>query len=460
MINTTAHYLTTCGMMINPHKSFTITIKAAPHLKKTAVDATTTFTCAEQQLPGLKRTSEWRYLGVQYTAEGRTKCTPAKILEPLLDTITKAPLKPQQRVYALRTMIVPRLYHQLALGAVNIGALNKVDRILRTILRKWLALPHDIPTAYFHAPIRSGGLGVPSLRWLAPLQRRGRLIAAQRTFQRQNTENFAEEEIAKCNKRLTDHGILYNTTELINRRWAKKLYDSVDGGDLRESEKTPHQHQWISDGTRLLSGKDYINCNRLRISAIPTKSRSSRGRIQDRRCRAGCMAQETINHILQQCHRTHAGRIRRHDAILNYLQRGIEKGGYIVREPCYNTSSGKRKPDIVAVLGQTAVVIDAQVVGEQADLSAAHRRKIRYYEENEVAEAIRKEHKVRNIITTSATLTWKGIWSHESAARLKELGFITTSDLKIISTRVLVGGIAEYRIFGATTTVGWRTGVG
>lgn len=40
-----------------------------------------------------------------------------------------------------------------------------------------------------------------------------------------------------------DYGTLYNTSELVNKRWSEKLYASVDGGGLRHSAKTPYQHQ-------------------------------------------------------------------------------------------------------------------------------------------------------------------------------------------------------------------------
>ena len=246
----------------------------------------------------------------------------------------------------------------------------------------------------------------------------------------------------------------------MNKRWATKLYEAVDGGGLKESGKTPHQHQWIADGTALLSGKDYLNCARLRIGALPTKSRSSRGRIQDRRCRAGCLAQETLNHVLQQCHRTHASRIRRHDAVLSYMERRIRGCGYeIHREPHYRTEVGLRKPDMTAILGQTALVIDAQVVSEQTDLNRAHKRKVDYYKE--IEHNIKQKHGVNTVTITSATLSWRGVWSQESADELRRLGAVKSSDLKIIATRVLIGGIAGYRVFNATTSsLGWRTGIG
>lgn len=280
---------------------------------------------------------------------------------------------------------------------------------------------------------------------------------AKNTHYQQGFDDYANEELARCEKRLTDHGKILNNPDLINQRWADALYGKIDGGGLKKSRKAPHQHQWVADGTAFLTGKDFINCNRLRIGALPTKSRSSRGRTQDRRCKAGCFAQETLNHVLQQCHRTHAARIKRHDAILNYMEHRIRRCGY--REPHYLTTFGLRKPDMTAVLGQTAVVIDAQVVSEQVDLDRAHKKKVDYYKE--IQQDIKTKHNVQTVKFTSATLSWKGVWSANSAQELQNLGLVRTNDLKIVSTRVLIGGIAEYRIFNATTScLDWRSGIG
>lgn len=202
-------------------------------------------------------------------------------------------------------------------------------------------------------------------------------MAARRTYELSGLERFADEELNRCSRRLSENGTVYTSPDMLSNRWAAKLYQSVDGSGLKDSVKTTHQHQWVADGSRFLSGKDFINCVRVRISALPTRSRTTRGSTRERRCRAGCLAQETLNHVLQHCHRTHAARIRRQDAVLNYVERKICSGGYKVeRETRYMTALGLRKPDIVATLGQTAVVLDAQVVSEQTNLNEAHIRKI------------------------------------------------------------------------------------
>ena len=122
------------------------------------------------------------------------------------------------------------------------------------------------------------------------------------------------------------------------------------------------------------------NCHKVKIGALPTWSRTTRGRRGDRLYRAGCMAQITNNHVLQICPRAHKARIDRHDAVLSYLGRNLRRQGFEVQEePHYRTQEGLRKPDIVATMGTLGLVIDAQIVGEQSDLERARTAKIRKY---------------------------------------------------------------------------------
>lgn len=77
----------------------------------------------------------------------------------LLERVTRAPLKQQQRLFILRGFLLPWLFHRLVLGPWGIGTLSKLDRMTRAAIRKWLALPHYTPVRYFHAPVSEGGLG-------------------------------------------------------------------------------------------------------------------------------------------------------------------------------------------------------------------------------------------------------------------------------------------------------------
>ena len=85
-----------------------------------------------------------------------------------MEQTTKAPLKPQQRLFVLRTNILPALLHQLVLAEYTEGYLDSLDLMVRSKVRLWLKLPHDTVTPFFYANYRDGGLGLVCLRFTVP----------------------------------------------------------------------------------------------------------------------------------------------------------------------------------------------------------------------------------------------------------------------------------------------------
>lgn len=456
LLDDTSAYLGRCGLKVNATKCFTVSVSSVPGANKSVIDGSRVFTCDGRVLPALKRSEQWRYLGVPFTPEGRLACRPADSLRVSLEVLTKAPLKPQQRLFALRCVVLPGLYHLLVLGKVSMGLLRGLDVLVRKFVRRWLALPKDVPNAYVHADYRDGGVSIPSLRWVIPLQRFNRLSAIGRDElggASAVAEEFRQGELSSARHRLDDgQGMVIKSLNDVKRRWARQLHRSQDGGPLKESGKVPTQHRWVVDGTRFLTGRDFVNAHRLRINAQPLRVRMARGRVKERGCRAGCHDAETLHHVLQTCHRTHRPRVQRHDACVKYLSRPRE-GREVAVEPHFRTQLGLLKPDLIFRIGSSAVVVDAQVVGERSDLNALHRRKSEKYECLE--EPIRRRYNADNVIFSSLTVSARGVWSSDSASSLVNLGILRVSELKVISTRVLVGGLHILRVFNGSTRMGF-----
>lgn len=171
----------------------------------------------------------WIYLGIPFTWAGREKIVSSEILEKDIENLTRGPFKPQQRLFALQTYVMPKLYHQLALGNVMLATLKSADKRVRRTIRKWLKLPHDVPNAYIHAKIQDGGLQIPATRWMAPLLRKKRLNSLQNKIS-PATHKFLQKEIDLYNRRLLENGSIFNSHEDLNKWWADKLHNSVDGG--------------------------------------------------------------------------------------------------------------------------------------------------------------------------------------------------------------------------------------
>lgn len=401
------------GLKINPAKSHTVAIRNIPSEKKSVIDEKRFFKCGNHTIPAVSRSDEWKYLGIPFSPEGRHNKHVHEKLQQKIELVQKAPLKPQQRMHILRAYIIPGLYHTLTLGETTLSLLRRIDTTTRAAARKWLHLPHDVPNAYIHADSKEGGLSIPSVRWTIPEMRLRRLkriadISPQYA-------SLVLGEIDKCNKRLHEQGVSLTDAAGIKRMWASKLHESVDGKALAPSSKVPQQHRWITEATHFLSGRDFVNLSKLRINALPSKARCARGRPpKDRFCRAGCNEIESVNHILQRCPRTHAPRVKRHDHIVKMIAKtNRDIGREVWEEPRLNTEAGLLKPDLVINSDNTAHVLDVQVINDQYSLQAAHQQKARKYQP--IIDHVRKLSGMEKINYTSVTLSWRGVWSPESA---------------------------------------------
>lgn len=333
-----------------------------------------------------------------------------------------------------------------------IGVLRKTDKLIRYYVRRWLNLPLDVPIAFVHAPPKSGGLGIPSLRWVAPMLRLRRLsnIKWPHLTQNEVASSFLEAEKQRARDRLLAEQNELLSRPAIEKYWANKLYLSVDGSGLREAGHYGPQHGWVSQPTRLLTGKEYIDGIRLRINALPTKSRTTRGRHElERQCRAGCDAPETTNHIMQKCYRSHGRRVARHNCVVNRIKRGLEERGCVVIvEPSLQCESGLNKPDLVALRQNHIDVIDIQIVTDGHSMDDAHQRKINRYDRPDIRTELRRRFEAAGDIEFhSATLNWRGIWSGQSVKRLIAKGLLSKYDSHIISVQVMRGSLGCFKQF-------------
>ena len=159
---------------------------------------------------------------------------------------------------------------------------------------------------------------------------------------------------------------------------------------------------------------------------------------------------ETLNHILQVCPSTHLSRIKRHDNVKNYLIRSLSQKGFSVHnEPKFNTSSGLLKPDIVAYSPSRVIVIDVQVINDQISLSHAHEFKSNKYKVplTPLLAGLRQA----GVLFTSLTANWRGCISASSFRELHNHRILSKSDFKVISSRVVIGGIAAHNSFQRMT---------
>lgn len=244
LIDFTECYLKSCGLTLNPAMCRSLSIQGQPKQKRTVIEDRK-FKVQGRGISNTKRTESFVYLGIKFTPKGRIVFSPATEIVQALQRLTKAPLKPQQRLHALRTVLIPRLYHRLALTTVKISYLKKADTTVRSFVRRWTALPHDTPMAYFHASTKDGGLGVPSIRWRAPLLRYQRLLNVKLpNLDGSVVENtYLARETDAALKRLHHEGNIIRKSAELQKLWAARLYTTVDDSGLRQASFHPQAHR-------------------------------------------------------------------------------------------------------------------------------------------------------------------------------------------------------------------------
>jgi hypothetical protein len=148
----------------------------------------------------------------------------------------------------------------------------------------------------------------------------------------------------------------------LERYWASKHYESVDGKKLRDVPHPSASSSWVSYNSHILSDTDYVHSVHERINCLPNRARTLRGRgcDRDKWCRAGCRRPETPYHFVQECHRTHGGRVLRHNKISSTLCTYLRtRGWHVIEASQLFTVSGLRKLDLVCVKGDRICVVDS-----------------------------------------------------------------------------------------------------
>lgn len=79
-------------------------------------------------------------------------------------------------------------------------------------------------------------------------------------------------------------------------RWFQDQDIFKDGKGLCGIEKIPAMRKWVTDGTTLIKGVDFIQGIKLG-GLLETRLRAARGRNAPWQCRHGCRALESLGHV-------------------------------------------------------------------------------------------------------------------------------------------------------------------
>ena len=117
-----------CGLS---QKCANLDVATVPRDRQILINPNTEFSSRAGGLPLMKAESFYKYLGIETGAHG-TETNTIKELKKKLDDLRRAPLKPHQRIWILKTYCIPSVYHQVVIAETRQQVLGGVDRVIRS----------------------------------------------------------------------------------------------------------------------------------------------------------------------------------------------------------------------------------------------------------------------------------------------------------------------------------------
>lgn len=331
------------------------------------------------------------------------------------------------------------------------GQLGHLDRGVRRWARSFLSLPTSLAKAFFYADVRDGGLQLPCFSDWVPSLKRARFarlgLSELPSVVAARSAGLIDGTLRWCRQRLPealDHAA-------VRSRWGLRWHSSVDGGPLASARMVPESTSWIRS-TRG-PGRAFVEAVRLRTNSLPTRTRVARGRPQAPvRCRACGAPAETLVHVLQACPRSYSARLVRHERLLALAAAAFRRTDHqVLTEAPFRTAGGERLvPDIVALKGRTAYVVDVTVSGTNlAHPNAAHDSKVRKYAVPGLRSAILDRFRrsgVGRVVVSALAIDLRGLLCPKSVTALRGMGFVS-QDFEMISRTVVDYGARTWAEF-------------
>lgn len=458
-INRMVNNLGKLGLSLNPEKCLSLSIKKNGHQKTSCLDTSNPFSIGSDKIKSITPTTKWTYLGIHLTGAKIDVQLPD--IRPKLDRVKNALLKPQQKLEMINQIIIPAVFHQAILGNATQEELNSIDIQVRKTVREIMHLPHDVPKSYIHAPVRCGGMGVPELLIRIPTLRYKRL----RKFADSGSglaPEFDRSIAYRHNKQkfedfMLENELVYGDTgkDLMDKYYIQCLNRNYATRGLTESYHSRQTRAWCNSRSNEISGGDFIKYHLISSCSLPTLARRAWGRqgSMDVQCRQGCSTAETAHHVLQECTRTHGGRVLRHDRALamihSMFQRKCRDSITVEKEPHIQTSSGLRKPDLLLHGNNEAVVIDLNIVGRENMSESRSMKVAKYCDLPGLTGIIKNRYNVKKVSYEAITISYCGVIERVSREMLRVMRF-TGADIFRITTSVLRGSWLNWFQFKKT----------
>uniref|UniRef100_A0A3Q2QDV6 Reverse transcriptase domain-containing protein n=1 Tax=Fundulus heteroclitus TaxID=8078 RepID=A0A3Q2QDV6_FUNHE len=336
----------------------------------------------EDTIPVLGPNDTIKYLGVQVSPTvGIVPPEPEIMIAKMIDSISKVPLKPTQKLMILHTFAVPRVTYVADVGMAKSGSLRKADAILRTAVKKWLHLEPSTVDGLLYAHQKDGGLGLVKLENQIPLLQLRRLIELLRSGDKTCAEvtkitveqsllnrlyrrvlgESERKSMTVCDLEKLDADLL--KAELWrSREFIKWTNSKKQGRGVLPYKGDRISNHWLKLPTTLYES-ELILALKLRSNTItetlaPIKDDGDRPV-----CRLCKTEKEALGHIISCCSVLKPNRMSNHNKICRLLAEvAASKGWNVERERrLLSASAGTGIPDLIFNKKRISIVADVAI---------------------------------------------------------------------------------------------------
>lgn len=443
------------GMRLNVKKSAAFCLTPKGSRSYLVNQFTTPLRVGGEEVPLIKPSESTKYLGSKISAWVNKVAQDVETkLEGMIKAIDGANQKPRQKLEMLESYALPKVAFPLRQEHNPQCKLLKLDRLVRSYVKKWLHLPDSTCNAIFHSSKADGGLGLPEFTKSVPAQRINNLRALKNSSD-QKIRRMAHvmrideliDKYAKSANLVVPSSSKGKTKwqHLPLQEWGRL---SVAGQGVKDFQNK-RSNSWATSNATYFGEADFITAMQLRSNTFPCRATMSRaGRPSDALCRRCHSTVETVGHISGHCLSVKNYRIKRHNVITQTVAEKTKQQGWLVsNEPRIRDSSNQVwKPDLVLVRDRKAVVIDPTIVYEAGhSLAQANKAKVDKY--SPLSELIKTNYNVDEVTVRGLAIGCRGGWHHDNTKTLKELGIDDPGFEAHLCRLALKGTINLVRLF-------------
>ena len=399
-------------------------------------------------IPKVTDSRAYKYLGTETfstTVGGLDGCL--QTTWELAEKIEMSELTPMQKVHAIRTKVLPKMYHLVENSYSTQEKLHKINNQLRKLTKRLCYLPERAANAYIHLDRMYGGPGMPDfvlLKARLTIQAFIRTINLDGEFgdrvRKLIQKNLTTAELVQKINEGSKSGMSLLGKEVSSalRRLGKYLSCELQLGLNQSSYVFLHMNNMIykEPGPTLkllmrkqglknlcnspnqgrywktLSGNpaatkllysfhtkmcDWRHAHSARLNLTPLKATFTWNNRRDEACRRCQSGRETLNHVLNNCAAHKRAIVQRHNTIRDLLIDTLPKHHSIYCEQRF----GNLQPDIIVEDNKNnkAYILDVKISSEDPELFAENERRMK-----DKYDPLRRAYEVRGTPATTSTI--------------------------------------------------------